>query len=126
MPDVMKTLVVFDVDGTLTQTTELDTKLYVEAFRRALDLDGIDTAPDHTTLSRRGQLLDRMRLRVPRHSFIHLVVDSTGLSIVGEGEWAAAKHGRQRLGSVSARRPGQSVRLRRWLPRLPVHLERFS
>ncbi len=24
---------------------------------------------------------------------IHLIVDSTGLSIVGEGEWAAAKHG---------------------------------
>ena len=55
---------------------------------------GLDlSAPDHTTLSRRGQYLDRMRLRVPRHSFIHLVVDSTGLSIVGEGEWAAAKHG---------------------------------
>ena len=26
----MKTLVVFDVDGTLTQTTKLDTELYVE------------------------------------------------------------------------------------------------
>jgi hypothetical protein len=25
---------------------------------------------------------------------IHLIVDSTGLSIVGEGEWAAVKHGR--------------------------------
>ena len=24
---------------------------------------------------------------------LHLIVDSTGLSIVGEGEWAAAKHG---------------------------------
>jgi hypothetical protein len=24
---------------------------------------------------------------------IHLIVDSTGLSIVGEGEWAAAKYG---------------------------------
>ncbi|MFT4543071.1 MAG: hypothetical protein ACI835_005540 [Planctomycetota bacterium] len=24
---------------------------------------------------------------------VHLIVDSTGLSIVGEGEWAAAKHG---------------------------------
>ncbi len=26
---------------------------------------------------------------------IHLIVDSTGLSIVGEGEWAAAKHGQR-------------------------------
>ena len=25
----------------------------------------------------------------------HLIVDSTGLSIIGEGEWAAAKHGRR-------------------------------
>ena len=24
---------------------------------------------------------------------VHLIIDSTGLSIVGEGEWAAAKHG---------------------------------
>ena len=26
---------------------------------------------------------------------IHLIIDSTGLSIVGEGEWAAVKHGRR-------------------------------
>ena len=50
------------------------------------------TAPDHTTLSRRGQCL-RVALRRSRRSELHLIVDSTGLSIVGEGEWAAAKHG---------------------------------
>ena len=33
-----------------------------------------------------------MRL-VPPGEGIHLVLDSTGLSIVGAGEWAAAKHG---------------------------------
>ena len=44
-------------------------------------------APDYTTLSRR-------RLRpIPPGAGIHLVLDSTGLSIVGAGEWAAAKHG---------------------------------
>jgi IS5 family transposase len=54
-----------------------------------LDLD----APDHTTLSRRSQHLD-IKLRPAQTSgSIHLIVDSTGLSIVGEGEWAAAKHG---------------------------------
>ena len=26
---------------------------------------------------------------------IHLIVDSSGLLIVGEGEWAAAKHGQR-------------------------------
>ena len=51
------------------------------------------SAPDHTTLSRRGQHLDLPLRRAPAGVGLHLLVDSTGLSIVGEGEWAAAKHG---------------------------------
>ena len=51
------------------------------------------SAPDYTTLSRRGQRLSRRLRPVPRSEGIHLVLDSTGLSIVGEGEWAALKHG---------------------------------
>ena len=55
---------------------------------------GVDlSAPDHTTLSRRGQRLDLSLRRVTIDDRIHLIVDSTGLSIAGEGEWAAAKHG---------------------------------
>jgi len=55
---------------------------------------GIDlSVPDHTTLSRRGQHLDVRLRRVPRVKATQLIVDSTGLSIVGEGEWAAVKHG---------------------------------
>jgi len=55
---------------------------------------GIDlSAPDHTTLSRRGQYLDFTLDRVSTGKSVHLIVDSTGLSILGEGEWAAAKHG---------------------------------
>ena len=51
--------------------------------------------PDHTTLSRRSQN-PGVRLRRPGTSKpIHLIVDRTGLSIVGVGEWAAAKHGKQ-------------------------------
>ncbi len=51
-------------------------------------------APDHTTLSRRSQQLDvRLRRPAATKNGIHLIVDSTGLSIVGEGEWAAAKQG---------------------------------
>jgi hypothetical protein len=30
---------------------------------------------------------------VPPNEPLHLIVDSTGLSIVGEGAWAAVKHG---------------------------------
>ena len=56
-----------------------------------LDLDL--SAPDQTTLSRRGQDLDPTFRRAPAGAGTHLIVDSTGLSIVGEGEWAAVKHG---------------------------------
>ena len=50
-------------------------------------------APDYTTLSRRSQHLRRRLRRVPPGEGLHLVLDRTGLSIVGAGEWAAAKHG---------------------------------
>ena len=50
-------------------------------------------APDHTTLSRRGQHLSVTLRAVPARGGLHLIVDSTGLSIMGEGEWAAVKHG---------------------------------
>jgi IS5 family transposase len=51
------------------------------------------STPDHTTLSRRSQHLDVKLRRLSAGAATHLIVDSTGLSIVGGGEWAAAKHG---------------------------------
>ncbi len=55
----------------------------------ALELE----APDHTTVSRRSQQLDiDLRLAATKGP-MHLIIDSTGLSIIGEGEWAAVKHG---------------------------------
>ena len=52
------------------------------------------SVPDYTTLSRRSQHLKRrLRSPVPPGEGLHLVLDSTGLSLVGAGEWAAAKHG---------------------------------
>ena len=63
-------------------------------WRSVLSLMGVDlAAPDHTTLSRRSQSLAVEFRRIPSRGPIHLIVDSTGLSIVGEGEWAAVKHG---------------------------------
>ena len=47
------------------------------------------------TLSRRGQHLNLTLRRVPRRIALHLFIDSTGLSMVGEGVWAATKHGRR-------------------------------
>ena len=66
-----------------------------EGFLRALfGMMRLDlSAPDYTTLSRRSQHLRRRLRPIPTDEGIHLVLDSTGLSIVGEGEWAAAKHG---------------------------------
>ncbi len=49
--------------------------------------------PDHTTLSRRSQHLNVRFHLVPSDEPLHLIIDSTGLSIVGEGVWAAVKHG---------------------------------
>ena len=46
-----------------------------------------------TIHSRRSQYLRRRLRPVPLGEDLYLVLDSTGLSIVGAGEWAAAKHG---------------------------------
>ena len=63
-------------------------------LRSVLSLMGVDLeAPDHTTLSRRSQSLAVAFRRIPSRGPIHRIVDSTGRSIVGEGEWAAVQHG---------------------------------
>ena len=59
---------------------------------------------DNTTLSRSGQHLTLRRRRMPRRAALNLVGVSTGLSLVDEGEWAAAKHGRR-----DGRRGGRRV-----------------
>jgi hypothetical protein len=50
-------------------------------------------APDHTTISRRSQQVDVSLRFAATKGRLHLIVDSTGLSMIGEGEWAAVKHG---------------------------------
>ena len=42
-------------------------------------------APDHTTLSRRAQSLDVAAQNLPVKRPLHLIVDSTGLSMVRPG-----------------------------------------
>jgi len=49
--------------------------------------------PDHSTLSRRARSLDVLAKPTGPGGPIHLIVDSTGLQVVGEDPWAAAKHG---------------------------------
>jgi len=47
---------------------------------------------DHTTLSRRGSFLDVPTSATRTEGPLHLVIDSTGVKIVGDGEWHCHKH----------------------------------
>lgn len=60
-----------------------------------LHLLGLDLAvPDHSTLSRRAETLEVPPPRSsPGSAPVHLLVDSTGLKLGGQGEWLAEKHG---------------------------------
>ena len=69
------------------------TEGFLNSLFEMMDLDL--PAPDHTTLSRRSKQLNVKLRRIPAKGAIHLIVDSSGLSIVGEDEWAAAKHGKR-------------------------------
>jgi len=62
-------------------------------LRSIADVLGVDIAiPDNTTLSRRGGGLTILPMRLDRSEPLHLLVDSTGLKIYGEGEWLDQKH----------------------------------
>jgi IS5 family transposase len=50
-------------------------------------------APDYTTLCRRARQLEVKLSAVARRGSLHLVVDSTGLKVYGEGEWKVRLHG---------------------------------
>lgn len=59
-----------------------------------LELSGLGWAvPDFSTLSRRQKTLDVTIPYRGSKGAIHLLVDSTGIKVEGEGEWHARKHG---------------------------------
>jgi Transposase DDE domain len=49
--------------------------------------------PDHSTLSRRVGKLEVALPVVPKEGARHVVVDSTGVKVYGEGEWKTRQHG---------------------------------
>jgi len=49
--------------------------------------------PDHTTLGRRGGGLTILPKLIGRDEPLHILIDSTGLKIYGEGEWLDQKRG---------------------------------
>ncbi|HUL14322.1 MAG TPA: IS5 family transposase [Methylococcaceae bacterium] len=72
----------------LRQTTGL-----LRSLTAILKLDELPI-PNYSTLSRRGQRL-KVSLKVKRaaNQPLHILVDSSGLKIYGEGEWLQQKHG---------------------------------
>ena len=70
------------------------------------DLMGVDLpVPEHSTVSRRkGQLSITLPV-IPKTGRVHLVVDSTGIKVYGEGEWKTRQHG------VSKRRTWRKLHL---------------
>lgn len=64
---------------------------FVESLLRLIGLDW--AVPDFSTLSRRQKTL---KVDIPYRGSegpLHLLIDSTGIKVEGEGEWNACKHG---------------------------------
>ena len=58
-----------------------------------IQLSGLSwTAPDYSTLCRRQKQIDIAISYQKSHEGLHLLVDSTGLKFLGEGEWKRKKH----------------------------------
>jgi IS5 family transposase len=49
--------------------------------------------PDYTTLCRRRKALEVELPRLKQQQPLHMVVDSTGIKVYGEGEWKVRQHG---------------------------------
>jgi hypothetical protein len=82
-----------------------------------LQLTGLDWAvPDFSTLSRRQRTL---AVNIPYRGStgpLHLLIDSTGIKVEGEGEWNARKHGgakRRVWRKIHIRRPAGEWHIRR-------------
>ena len=79
------------------------TEGFLNSIFELMDIDL--TAPDHTTLSRRrGKLSISLPVQELARSR-HVVVDSTGIKVYGEGEWKVRQHG------ISKRRTWRKLHL---------------
>lgn len=63
------------------------------------------SVPDHSTLSRRMGKLSIQLPVLPKQGVRHVVVDSTGVKVYGEGEWKTRQHG------ISKRRTWRKLHL---------------
>ena len=80
--------------ATLKEVFHLPLRATQGLLNSILDLLKVEvTAPDYSTLSRRCSRLTVTLPRLPKSQPLHLVVDSTGVKVFGEGEWKVRQHG---------------------------------
>jgi hypothetical protein len=72
-----------------------ETEGFVESLFELMGLEDLPV-PDYTTLSKRQGDLDIKFPTSSKSSPMHLVIDSTGLKVHGEGEWKQRIHGKQK------------------------------
>lgn len=79
--------------GTLKSVFGLASRQTQGFLESLFTLMGIDLAvPDHTTVSwRLGKLSVELPF-VPKAKGVHVVVDSTGVKVYGDGEWKVRQH----------------------------------
>ena len=68
----------------------------IEGFLKSIlsKLDANCQSPDYSTLSKRGTTLTvSIPVRSRNDEPVHIVVDSTGVKVYGEGEWKVRQHG---------------------------------
>ena len=76
---------------------------FVESIFKLMKIDL--SVPDHTTISRRLKRLEVQLPVKPTSGKRHVVIDSTGVKVYGEGEWKTRQHG------VSKRRTWRKLHL---------------
>jgi hypothetical protein len=91
---------------------------FVESLLRLIGLGW--TVPNFTTLSRRQKTLKvKISYRGSQRP-LHLLIDSTGIKVEGEGEWNARKHG------GSKRRVWRKIHIRFDEQRLEIRAAEFT
>jgi IS5 family transposase len=80
--------------ATLEEVYRLPLRATEGLLLSVIKLLGVELAvPDYTTLCRRRRSLEITLPRLHKDEPLHMVVDSTGIKVYGEGEWKVRQHG---------------------------------
>ncbi len=83
--------------ATLGEVYRLPLRATEGLLRSIVKLLGVElSVPDYTTLCRRRRKLSVELPRQQKSEPLHVVVDSTGIKVYGEGEWKVRQHGYSR------------------------------